>query len=83
MKTASVRELRSEFPKLLAWVDAGEEVVITKRRKVVAKLSPATDSSESKAPPPDFAARRQKIFGDAVIPQQVMQDILDENRGRY
>lgn len=83
MKTASVRELRSEFPKLLAWVDAGEEVVITKRRKVVAKLSPATDPSESKAPLPDFAARRQEIFGDAVIPRKVMQDILDENRERY
>jgi antitoxin (DNA-binding transcriptional repressor) of toxin-antitoxin stability system len=38
MKTATVRQLRTEFPKVLAWVNAGEEVAITRRRKVVANL---------------------------------------------
>lgn len=78
-----MRELRGEFPKVMAWVDAGEEVVITKRRKVVARLSPATDQAETKAPLPDFQKRQQEIFGDKKISAEAMAEILDFNRGRY
>lgn len=38
MKTATVRELRNNYNRLLAWVDQGEEVKITKRGKTVARL---------------------------------------------
>ena len=40
MKTASVRELRNTYGELLRWVEAGEEVVIQKRGKPVARLIP-------------------------------------------
>lgn len=83
MKTASVRELRSEFPKVMAWVDAGEDVVITKRRKVVARLSPATDSSKQKSPLPDFRKRQQEIYGDHEVSAEAMAEIVDFNKGRY
>jgi antitoxin (DNA-binding transcriptional repressor) of toxin-antitoxin stability system len=67
MKTASVRDLRYDFPKVEAWLKAGEEVRITKRNKVIGKLCP--DSlGEPTAPSalPDFAARRKRISGDRV-----------------
>ncbi|MEP2775702.1 MAG: type II toxin-antitoxin system prevent-host-death family antitoxin [Luteolibacter sp.] len=40
MKTATVRELRNHYNTLLEWVAMGEEVVITKRGKSVARLVP-------------------------------------------
>ena len=40
MKTASVRELRNHYNTLLDWVADGEEVIITKRGKSVARLVP-------------------------------------------
>ena len=83
MKTATVRQLRTEFPKVLAWVIAGQEVAITRRRKVVANLTPAGDAPKKKPVRPDYAARLKSIYGDAVIPAETMAEILGENKGRY
>lgn len=83
MKTATVRQLRTEFPKVLAWVNAGQEVAITRRRKVVANLVPAGDAPKKKPALPDFGARLSARFGDKIIPAEVMADILAENKGRY
>jgi antitoxin (DNA-binding transcriptional repressor) of toxin-antitoxin stability system len=52
MKTATVRELRTEFPRLEALLGEGETIAITKHKRVVAKLVPA-DRAEA----PDFKAR--------------------------
>ena len=40
MKTATVRELRNRYTQLLEWIDAGEEVRITRRGIVIARLVP-------------------------------------------
>lgn len=41
MKTATVRDLRNHYTSLLRWIGAGEEIVITQRGKIVARLVPA------------------------------------------
>jgi prevent-host-death family protein len=43
MKTATVRDLRNRYTSLLRWISAGEEILITQRGKVVARLSPESD----------------------------------------
>ena len=83
MKTATVRQLRTEFPKVLAWVNAGEEVAITRRRKVVANLSPAGERPKQKPKLPDFRARLKRIYGDKVLPAATTQAIIDDSRGNY
>ena len=40
MKTASVADLRNRFPRVFAWIEAGEEISITKRGQIVASLIP-------------------------------------------
>jgi hypothetical protein len=45
MKTATVRDLRNHFSRLLAWIAAGEETTLTQRGKPVARLSPAPASA--------------------------------------
>ena len=42
MKTATVRDLRNHYTSVLRWVSAGEDVLITQRGVVIARLSPET-----------------------------------------
>ena len=59
MKTASVRDIRQNFPRVMAWIADGEEVAVTMRRKVVARLVPEREKAPAR---PDFRAR----FGGAA-----------------
>jgi antitoxin (DNA-binding transcriptional repressor) of toxin-antitoxin stability system len=64
MKTASIRDLRYDFKKVERMLSHGNVVEITKRRKVVAHLTPVP----SERPPlPDFLARLKEIYGDKVL----------------
>ena len=40
MKTATVRELRNDYSKILRWVVSGEEVQVTRRGTPIAKVVP-------------------------------------------
>jgi antitoxin (DNA-binding transcriptional repressor) of toxin-antitoxin stability system len=83
MKTASVRELRQNFGRLLTWIEEGQEIQITMRRRVVARLVPEQSKSSVKVRMPDFAARLKKIHGKKIISSGIARAILDENRGPY
>jgi len=82
MKTASVRDLRQNFPRVLAWLQAGEKVAITMRRQAIATLVPRAQKQRAQRPMPDLRTRLQKVFGHRVIPDQSMTAIMDQNRGR-
>jgi prevent-host-death family protein len=58
MKTVSARQANHEFSDLLSRVERGEEVLITKRSKPVAILSPYR--------PPLMTAERQKAVQHAI-----------------
>jgi len=67
MKTATVRDLRYHFSDIEARLKLGEEIIIRKRKRVIAKLIPLAPKPET-ADYPDFAARQRRIFGDRVLP---------------
>lgn len=81
MKKASIREVRHDFGRILEWVTGGEEVVITKRHETVARLLPARRRRTVRTPMPDVAARLKKVFGNKVISDQTMKEIMAYNRG--
>jgi antitoxin (DNA-binding transcriptional repressor) of toxin-antitoxin stability system len=83
MKTASIREVRHDFNRILGWVADGEEVAITRRRKLVARLLPATRKKRARGPMPDVTARLHKVFGRKVIADAKISALLAENRGPY
>jgi prevent-host-death family protein len=83
MKTASVRDLRQNFPRILEWIDSGEEVTITKRNRSVARLVPCSKQSKAKRKMPDIAARLRQVFGETVIPDAAMEALMDANRGVF
>ena len=81
MKTASVRDLRQDFARILAWIEAGEEVAITMRRQAVARLVPWPEKKAVKRPMPDLAARLKRVFGAKTIADKAIQTVMDQSRG--
>jgi antitoxin (DNA-binding transcriptional repressor) of toxin-antitoxin stability system len=80
MKTASVRDLRQDFARILAWIEAGEEVAITMRRQAVARLVPWPQKKAAKRPMPDITARLRKVFGAKTIADKTIKALMDQNK---
>ncbi len=84
MKTATVRELRNDFPRIEAWVHEGESINISKRGKIIATLIPAlgADTSAQQSPKVDIMARLRETWGDRVFTmEQVAAMRADELAG--
>ena len=80
MTKASVRDLRYDFKKIERLLLQGEEIQITKRRRVIARLVP--ESQEVPKKMPDFEARVRKIYGDKVLAVSGA-DLISWDRNRY
>jgi len=78
MKTLSVREAQHGFAAMLDMVAGGEDIQITRRRKVVARVIPATRQT-TKARWPDLMARLRKDFGAKLTPDSA--SIFEDMRG--
>ena len=82
MKTATLSQVRNDFPSVLAWVANGEEVTVLNRTQPVARLcplpykrTPVKPDAGKKVVWPDFAARRKAIFGDSPpIPNPILEE---------
>lgn len=65
MKTATVRDLRYNFKRVEQLLAEGEPIELTKRKRVIATITPA--ASERRAKLPDFLGRMRKIYGDKMM----------------
>ncbi len=80
MKQASVRDLRYNFPAVERMLRQGETIEITKRKRVIGRLSPVVPAEKPKMP--DFMARLKRIYGTRVLKVTAAQRIAEE-RDRY
>ena len=64
MEKASVRELQHHLSDLLGRVDHGEEILITKRNRIIARLVPEK-SKKGKVLWPNFVARAERVVKKA------------------
>jgi antitoxin (DNA-binding transcriptional repressor) of toxin-antitoxin stability system len=80
MKTFNVRDLRYRFSEVEAALRAGSEIEISKRRRVIARLSPVRPSR--RAARPDFLARLKTIYGRKLL-KVSGAELLAEERGRF
>jgi antitoxin (DNA-binding transcriptional repressor) of toxin-antitoxin stability system len=80
MRQASVCDLRYEFKKIERLLARGEEIQITKRGKVIARLVPEKEQSQVELP--DFRARVRAIYGDKVFAVSGA-DLISAVRNRY
>jgi len=80
MKKASVRDLRYGFRKIERLLHQGEEIQITKRRRVIARLVP--EGTVEGGQLPDFLARLRSIYGEKLLPV-TGAELVAEDRNRY
>ncbi|OFW20628.1 MAG: hypothetical protein A3G21_22165 [Acidobacteria bacterium RIFCSPLOWO2_12_FULL_66_21] len=64
--TVSVRELQQNLKKVMARVERGETVEVTRRHRPVARLAPVEPTGPM-SPWPDLDARARAVFGDRTI----------------
>ncbi len=83
MKSATVREVQHNLGTVLEKVQKGQEVTITKRGKIVAKLVPAHPRSK-KLEWPDFERRLKKRFpGGPPLGKPLSEVILEIREERF
>ena len=83
MKTATVRDLRNRYTSLLGWIRAGEEVLITQRGVVIARLSPATAQAAQTVNWAECPEVRRDRSGDTVLTAEQAAAILGEAGGQW
>ena len=62
----SVRELQQNLKRVMARVERGEVIEVTRRRRPVARLAPMP-SEAAAAPWPDLEARSRAVFGGRLL----------------
>jgi len=79
MKEIGAFEAKNKFGTLLDWVESGEEVLITRHGKAVARMisaAPGFDRAKARQAAANIAARRIGVtLGDLII-----KDLIDEGR---
>lgn len=79
MKRASIRDLRYRFPEVERMLRKGEKIEITKRRRVIARLTPVNIRQPER---PDFLARLRSIYGRKVL-RPSTAELLAQERDRF
>jgi len=60
MKSATARQLRNDFPTVVAWLEAGEEVLLTRHGRAVGRIIP--EQASPKKGDPDQKERFARRF---------------------
>jgi prevent-host-death family protein len=75
----SIRELQQNLKRVLARVERGQTIEVTRRRRPVARLAPYTVESRP-LPWPDLDARARSVFGDRLV-SPAGSEVVTEDRG--
>jgi antitoxin (DNA-binding transcriptional repressor) of toxin-antitoxin stability system len=81
MKTVSVRELQQNIKAVLERVERGEIVEVTRRRRLIARMSPAGNAVRE-VKWPDLDKRARMVFGDRVIDPPASVQVVEDRGGR-
>ena len=65
MKSVSLRHMQHHLSDVMRHVDQGREVLVTRRRRTIARLVPDSPAA-GRVKWPDFAARTARIKGSAL-----------------
>jgi prevent-host-death family protein len=77
--SVSMRELQQNLKQVIARVEQGEAVQLTRRRRVIARLVPVAQARPP-APWPDLEARARSVFGDRIISNPSPSEMLIKDR---
>ena len=75
----SVSELQQNLKRVMARVERGQVIEVTRRRRPVAQLGPVRATAPV-SPWPDLDARARAVFGDRILSPGA-SEVLAESRG--
>jgi antitoxin (DNA-binding transcriptional repressor) of toxin-antitoxin stability system len=82
-ENGTVRDLRSRYTSLLSWIGAGEEIVITQRGKVIARLIPEQGQRMQEVDWSQSPAVNRDRSGSTVLSAEESLEIIHEASGRW
>jgi prevent-host-death family protein len=77
MKTTTVRELRNNYSQVLKWVAKGEEVDVTRRGKIVAKVVPPSSANAARVDWSQSAALTRRPWSTALTAEESAAMLAD------
>lgn len=77
MEIISVADTKAHLSELLARIESGEEIVISRRGKLVARLSPVQQPKKAITSLADF---RGKLPRQKISASEVLQQLREESR---
>ena len=80
MRTASIRTVQHNLAAILKCVEAGEEVRVTRRHAVVARIVPERD--QTRVQHPDFVLRARQVWGKAPRGTTLSRTVIDGREDR-
>jgi antitoxin (DNA-binding transcriptional repressor) of toxin-antitoxin stability system len=80
MRRATVRDLRYHFREVESLLREGEEIQMTKRRRMIAKLIPTKPTDPSRAP--DFLACLKEMYTNKPL-KVTGAGLISREGGRY
>jgi prevent-host-death family protein len=83
MRTATVRDLRNHYTSLLRWISAGEEILITQKGVVIARLVPASAQSAQIVNWADSPEVRRDRSRDTILSAKQTAALIAEAGGKW
>ena len=83
MKIATVRDLRNRYTSLLRWISAGEEILITRRGVVIARLSPESVRTAGAINWADAPEVRRDRSRETVLTAAQSETLIAEAGGKW
>lgn len=80
-KTVTVRELQQNLKRVLARVERGETIDLTRRRRPIARLIPIRPAGPTE-PWPDLDKRARRIFGNRVVRPAASEQLIKDRGER-
>jgi antitoxin (DNA-binding transcriptional repressor) of toxin-antitoxin stability system len=81
MKKATIRQVQHHLSEVMKWVEDGEEVLILRRDRVVARIVPPGRASEVPTWP-DFTRRARRIWGRRLRGKPLSRIISEDREAR-
>ena len=81
LKNTTVRDLRYKFPQIEESLRAGQEIQITKHKRVIARLLPPKDVTVTGKV--DYMARLKQIYGEQVLAVSGAELLAAEREERF
>lgn len=83
MKTATVRDLRNNYLQLMEWLAAGEQIIITRRGRPIARLTPETSPQSTFTDWSESATLARDRSGEVCLSAEESGQLLRDSSGRW